>query len=245
MPLECKSLLVGFGVGGALALSTWAVGNWISRWQRLRSGRCPRCRTTKNKDGSYWIVPCRSVEITIECVEESRKLATPIAIAGGMVCIANESGELVIATMSENLREFAGHAKTVADLLPGSFRRAHELLVLDLLRRKADPGSSVHPLNVRLVTKDRRLQDATIKLMRMRESNESNEFLIVILLGGDGGYGDIGYRQEEVVVTHFGGSRQLSRDYIRGNLNEHLSYQRLTVLFLDIKGFTHFVVNNT
>ena len=179
------------------------------------------------------MAPCRSVELAIDCVEESQRLTTPLAIAGGMVCVADASGELVIKTMSNNLREFAGHAKTVADLLPESFRKAHEKLVLGLVARQADPSSAVHPLNVRLVTKDNRLQDATIKLMRMADANE---FLVVMVLAGDGGIADIGCRQEEVVVTHFGGSRELSRSYIRGHSEDHLSYDRLTILFLDIKG---------
>jgi len=184
---------------------------------------------------------CRSaVEQAITCVEESRKLSVPLAIAGGLVCHAQSSGELRVVAMSKNVRPFAGHATTVSELLPDSFRDAHMRLVGDLLKRGGDPASSLHPLNVRLVGRDNRLHDATIRLARLVKKDH---FLVVIVLSGDEGCVDLEARQDEVVVAHFGGSRELSREYIRnaGPL-QTLSYDSLTILFLDIKGFTNFVV---
>ena len=66
---------------------------------------------------------------------------------------------------------------------------------------------------------------------------------MIIIVFGDG-YKNIELQKDEVLVAHFGGSRVLARDYIRGSIPSHHSFERLTILFLDIKGFTSFVVSH-
>jgi hypothetical protein len=139
-----------------------------------------------------------SVELAISCVEESKRLSTPLAVAGGMVCVSIASGDLQILAMSQNIKQFAGHARLVSELLPESFRDAHSRLVGDLLKRGASPSSTLHPLQVRLVGRDNRLQDATIRLTRLVRENS---FLVVIVLSGDGGCADIEMRQDEVACV--------------------------------------------
>lgn len=168
-------------------------------------------------------------------------MSRPLAIAGGLVCIAQSSGDLRITAMSKNLRPFAGHARLVSELLPDSFRDAHIRLVRDVLMRNGDPVSAFHPLSVRLVGKDSRLHDATIRVTRLVRQNY---FLVIIVLSGDEACADVEERQDEIFSAHFGGSRELSREYIR-NISplQTLTYHSLTIFFLDIKDFTNFVVS--
>jgi hypothetical protein len=56
---------------------------------------------------------CRSVDITMSCIEESQKLSTPCGLAGAIVCIAHSTGELEIVKISKNLAPMLDHAKTV------------------------------------------------------------------------------------------------------------------------------------
>jgi len=181
---------------------------------------------------------CRSVEITMSCVEESQKLSTPCGLAGGIVCIAHSTGELEIVRISKNLEPMLDHAKTVQDLLPQSFASAHLKLVAESVRDGRAPFSAMHPLDVRIRVKGDTMHDVTLKVVPLT----GKEFLVVIVFGA--GYKNIEMQKDEVLVAHFGGSRVLARDYIRGSTPSHHSYERLTILFLDIKGFTTFVVSH-
>ena len=186
---------------------------------------------------------CRAAELTLECLEESRGDVTPIAVAGALVCVAEASGELRIANMSRSLRRFLDHALYVSDLLPASFRDAHALMVQRVAEHGSRPNSVTHPLRVKLGTKSGRIQSA---VLRLEQLPAEHTWIVVIVFCDDHGSGflDVHEKTEEITVSHFGGSRRLSREYIRGDTPGYLSFPRLSVLFLDIQGFTNFVVSN-
>ena len=197
-----------------------------------------------------------AIESTLACIEQSTQARTPLAVCGGIICTPQaDSGELLILGMSGMLQTIFGHAKTVSDLLPEAFRPAHLMLTARMFARGSSPASAMHPLNVRVLTQTNALEDATLRIVPLPAacaSGRSRSFLVILTLMNERLL-DIANRQEEIVVAHFGGSRKLAREYLRdpsGSLTHAsalphvMHFECLTILFLDIKNFTTFVVSN-
>lgn len=197
-----------------------------------------------------------AIESTLACLEQSTQARTPLAVCGGIICTPQaDSGELLILGMSGMLQTIFGHAKTVSDLLPEAFRPAHLMLTARMFARGSSPASAMHPLNVRVLTQTNTLEDATLRIVSLPAacaSGRSRSFLVILTLMNERLL-DIANRQEEIVVAHFGGSRKLAREYLRdpsGSLTHAsalphvMHFECLTILFLDIKNFTTFVVSN-
>jgi len=182
-----KHLVLGFGLGACFSVGAGALAYWISKTRATRSAIVPPCGMNPSE------CLCRAVSSTIECVEESQQLSTPLSVAGGIVCAAEATtGEIAILSMSSSLKDALGHAKYVSDLLPKSFQKAHGALIRDLLAQKGVPGSAVHPLMVRLITAGNRVQDATLKLLPLELPDH---FLIVIVFTGKDAHADFEARQ--------------------------------------------------
>jgi hypothetical protein len=144
--------------------SSWASSSSSRYYRRVLQPRCCAFGGVYSDWAKMWLRACRTAEVTIDCIEESCQLPTPLGAAGAIICRALPSGELEILKMSESIKGFLDHAKHVSELLPVSFREAHNTLLRDLLSRGALPSSSIHPLSVRIYTKNQRLMDATLKV---------------------------------------------------------------------------------
>jgi len=186
---------------------------------------------------------CRAVALAVECLEESRQESSPIAVTGAIICVAEASGELRIINMSVSLKRYLDHATYISHILPASFGDAHALLVRRMIQRMGSPDSVLHPLVAKICTKSGRIQTAVLRL----EPLPADKMYIAVLAFRDenGGYKDLIEKQEEITVSHFGGSRHLAREYLKGNAQDYYRFEKLTILFLDIKGFTDFVVSNS
>ena len=206
-------------------------------------GRLPSSSAVCNGSPSDCI--CRAVSLAVECLEESRRESSPMALTGAIICVAEASGELRITNMSPSLKRYLDHATYISQIIPASFGDAHALLVRRMIQRGESPTSTMHPLEAKICTRSGRIQPAVVRLEPLPADRGNMYIAVLAFLDDQGGYKDLIEKQEEITVSHFGGSRHLAREYLKGNAPAYYPFERLTILFLDIKGFTDFVVSNS
>jgi class 3 adenylate cyclase len=196
-------------------------------------------------NGSISDCICRSVSLAVECLEESRRESSPLPVTGAIICVAEASGKLRITNMSLSLKRYLGHATYISQIIPASFGDAHALLVRRMIQRGDSPTSTMHPLVAKICTTSGLIQPAVVRLEPLPADRGNMYFAVLAFLDDQGGYKDLIEKHEEITVSHFGGSRHLAREYLKGNAPAYYPFERLTILFLDIKGFSDFVVSNS